>query len=361
MSVMDDLYAANPWLRTLNISATWLQDAVASSASAQELVSQIRNTPQYKQRFPGLYRPDGSMRMSEAQYVQQEASYRSLLRQFGYDVDSQFATPASLVGWFQNDVSPDELQDRLQVYRWIESPEAQRIKDVFYVYTGLNLGDDDLYEAVVDPAAAQNLAFEFNEAQATQPFDYAMFIERATNLALTKVADALTDLQQRGALTAEAVNRVTQIDPQFAQQLVDQIYTAGGDVNASGYLSLQELMDAVEYTMVGAAAQNAGLSLPTRERLAEIRAAGVERAKMISAYTEFGRDKNALQAAIRRARGETFGVEQFEAAHFLGDAAAGRSLQAGLAGRQAAGVAGGNFRFDERGGRVVQRGLRAGV
>jgi hypothetical protein len=65
-----------------------------------------------------------------------------------------------------------------------------------------------------------------------------------------------------------------------------------------------------------------------------------------------------LNAAVQRARGETFTQTDFENANFFGDAAARRELEAGEAYMTAAGRQQGAFGF-ERGsrGQFVQSGL----
>lgn len=126
-----DLEVRYPWMKQMGISTSWFQEAAATSSGADEIVSKIRQTPQYKARFPGLYRKDGSMLMNEAQYLQTEASYRGLLRQYGFNVD-EYATPASLMGFFDSEMDGNELQSRLQTYTTIKQ-SSQATKDAFYV------------------------------------------------------------------------------------------------------------------------------------------------------------------------------------------------------------------------------------
>jgi hypothetical protein len=355
-----DLRRDFPWLSDIGLSTSWLQDVVATAASASEIVQQIRSTPQYKQRFPAIVRGDGSRLMTEAEYISQENSYRQLLRQFGFN-EGRFRTPATLVGFFQGEVAPAELQDRLTVWKQVREG-GQRIKEAFYVYAGLEIDDDTLYEAIVDPAAEQNLTNAYNQAVASSTFDYTTWITRATQVGLSRVAAELGKLKERGAVTAEAVQRIQATAPEFARQIMDAIYTGGMTIprgGQAGSLDLQELLDSFEFAAIGAAAKNAGLELPTKERLAEIRAAGVDRAKAIQGYREFGKNSTAYAAAVQRARGTAFGQEQFEAGQFLGDAQASRDFEAGLAYMESAGKSQGSFRFGEEGNRFVQKGLTA--
>lgn len=356
MGLMQELSATFPWMAQLGLSPGWFQNLAATAASSGEIVAKIRETPQYKGRFPGMTRADGTVRMNEQQYMAQEASYRNLLTQYGFDVAKDYAKPASLIGWFEGDVAPDELRDRLNVYKSV-SEGGQNIRDAFYVYAGMDISVDQLYDATVDPAAGQRLSDEYNQKIAASKFDYTTYITRATEVANSRVATALKDMQSRGAVTGQVVQRILATDPSFARQIMDQLYH-GGDPNAqTGTLGLQDLLSAYEYAAIGAAAENAGLGLPTKERLAEIRAAGVDRAKAINAYSEYGKNSEAYRSAVERARGTTFSTKDFESATFLGDAAKSRDLTSGLGYMESAGRSQGSFRFREDAGRITQSGF----
>lgn len=354
--LIDELNASFPWLKDIGISPKWLQETAAKAASSTEIVQKIRAMPQYKMRFPGLTRQDGTLRMNEAQYIEQENTYRNLLRQHGFNVDSEYRTPSTLVGFFEGEIAPQELSDRLDIYRQVQQG-GKAIKDAFYVYAGLDITDDDLFEAIVDPAAEQNLKNRYNQTVAQSKPDYVALITRATQVGLANVTATLKKLQEQGAVTATAVQRLQAIDPNFAREVMSAIYTGGQIGGQAGSLNLQELLEAFEFSAIGSAAKNSGLEMPTKERLAEIRAAGVDKAKAMSAYSEFGRRSREISAAVQRARGTAFTQKQFEASQFFNDAAASRELEAGISEMEAAGRRQGSFRFDERGGRIQQRGF----
>lgn len=350
-----DLEVRYPWMKQMGISTSWFQEAAATSSGADEIVSKIRQTPQYKARFPGLYRKDGSMRMNEAQYLQTEASYRGLLRQYGFNVD-EYATPASLMGFFDSEMDGNELQSRLQTYTTIKQ-SSQATKDAFYVYSGLNITDEDLYSATVDPAARQNLVDAYNAQVAGNPFDYQTFITRATEVGNQRVAKLLGDMKSTGAVTGAAVQAVLSTDPNFARTIMDALYTGGGMEGATT-LNLNELLSAFEEAALGAAATNAGLDLPTKERIAELRTAGVQKAQATESYMAYGQNKGIYAAAVQRAGFGSFGQQRFEDAAFLGDAGAAQALSSGMAAEEAAGRDQGEFRFREEANRIVQGGLR---
>jgi hypothetical protein len=356
-----EILAENPWLAQFNLTPQRVQQLVATAVNDDDLLTKIRNEPTVRARFVGLYRQDGSLRMNEGQYLQRENEYRTLLRQAGVNVDIEYASPQSLLGFFEGEKSPDELRDQLQIWQAVQQ-SGPRVRETFYTYAGLNPTDDDLFEAVVDGAKEQQLYNTYNAkvaGEASGPAAWQNWITRATDVGLSRVAKILTDAQTYGATKGSVVQRVLSVDPQFARQIMDVIYT-GGDATPgrAGSLSLPELLDSFEFMAVGAAASEAGLELPTRQRLAEIRAAGVDKAKMLSGYTAFGQNKQQLAAAVARARGATFGQTEFEQAQFLGNAGQASNLLAGQNYIEAAGRDAGTFRFGERNGRLVQSGFR---
>jgi hypothetical protein len=236
-----------------------------------------------------------------------------------------------------------------------QSSQAKR--DAFYVYAGLEVTDDDLYEAIVDPAAAQRLTSEYNARVASSKFDYDTWITRATEVGLKRVADTLTTMAANGAVTGAAVQAVLRTDSAFAKRITDAIYTGGSGNVSGGTLSLEELLSSFEFAAIGAAAKESGLELPTKERLAEIRQAGVERAQATQAYAAYGQQKDQISASVQRAGYDAFTQDEFERAQFLGNGSLATQLQQGLATEEAAGKGSGEFRFAEDGGRLVQRGF----
>jgi hypothetical protein len=230
------------------------------------------------------------------------------------------------------------------------------------VYSGLNFSDDDLYEALVDRGKGQQLAESVNAAvgqQLSGPGAWEGWIDRARQAGQARIVTIFEQARQHGSTYASTIQQVMNIDPAFANDIMDALYT-GGDPGAGDYLDLTSLLDAYEFMAIGAAAEGAGLELPTKERLAEIRAAGIQRSQAIDAYQKFGMDKNKLNAAVLRARGETFTQTDFEQSQFFGDIEATRELEAGQTYMASQGKGTGQFAFSRGSrGQFVQTGLSA--
>ncbi len=353
--LLSDLETLFPWLKSVGLPASWFQEVSATSASDSEVVAKLRGTSQYKSRFAGLLREDGSMRMNEAQYINQEDSYRHLLKQYGVSAD-RMDNPADFVGFFKSDIDPNELKQRLDIYDNVKTG-GQDLKDAFYVYAGMRVSTDDLYAATVDPAASQRLNEEYNQKVAMQPLDYKTWITRATEAGLARVSSTLSALQQQGALTGSAVQSVIQTDPNFARQIMDALYH-GGDPTSGQTLNLNELMHSFEYAALGAAATSAGLALPDKDTIAQIRSAGVSRAAAQQAYVQFGENKNLYAGAVDRSGGGAFTQSDFEKASFLGNADEAARLTKGLGQEASYGQGSGQFNISQnRKGGYSQTGL----
>jgi hypothetical protein len=337
-----------PWFDQIGMSPEWFQELAAQSSTPEEVVLRLRQEPNYRRRFPGLWREDGSLRMSEAEYLQSEQNKRQLLRQYGFD-EKDYDTPSKLAGFFEAEVDDNELQERLDTYARLRDG-SQAVRDSFYVYAGLDVSVDDLFEATVNKDFEAQLTGAYRERLAAG-FDYETFITRATEVAGARVAELVS--RDDNMLTIKNMPN----DPAVARQILDVLYSTGEP--GAGTLSLQELLAAYEEAVIGAAASNAGLGIPTKDRVAQIRAAGIERARAQQAYLEFGRRAGSLSGAAQRTGQGAIDRSRFEDAAFFGNASATRALETAAAAETAAGASGGSFRFGEsRSGSLFQRGLR---
>ena len=351
-----------PWMDQLGLTDL-VRRLVVEGRPAQAIVQEVRNTEQYRSRFVGIRRSDGTLRMNEGQYLQTEDAYRQVLKQFGRGA-SEYDDPNDFRGLFDQDIDANELKDRFQVYDQIQAG-SQQIKDAFRIYAGMNLTDDDLYRATVNPEAQRQLTNQFNTAVAQNPLDYATWIQRATEVGLERVAGILGDLQGSGVDTNRALASVRGVNPAFAQQMMDALYGGGAPGQTGGqYLSLNELMRSFEYAMLGSAATEQGFVLPDRQRIEAYRAAGVQRAQLLEGYGDLAKNQNWYEGAINRryARSDLeFGQSEFEKAMFLAQADEQQMLEQGMKFEEAfsrATTGPRGFGMSQT-GRLQQAGLRA--
>jgi len=83
------------------------QRAIKGEWSAARFRLAIQDTPEFHQAFPGIFKADGTLKMSPAQYIAAKNQYDAIAAQAGIDVNAK--TQAWL---FRNNVSPAEFQAR---------------------------------------------------------------------------------------------------------------------------------------------------------------------------------------------------------------------------------------------------------
>jgi hypothetical protein len=348
---------AYPWLKGLNLPLDQVRDwLIEVGDDPNALLGKFRQTQQYKDRFAGIYRDDGTLRTTEAQYIQTESDLSQTLHDFGRPTDGW--KPADYAAFFKQGITPQVLQQRLQVWDNVTRGPSD-VRDAFYVYGGMRLSDEDLYTMAVDPAARQHLVSEYNSRVAKSPLDYQTWVTRATEAGLDRVTQQLESLQQQGVVTGDALASVRSINPQFAQQMVSALYQ-GNDPTLGRTLDLNELMHAFDFALIGGAATANGLALPTAERVEALREAGITRAKALDVYSSISQGQSALSGALSRSNlGQGFTQDDLEKALFLNSApeahllAQAQSYDKSLA--ESSGSPG--FSQDPQTGQLRQRGL----
>jgi hypothetical protein len=347
---LDELKAQFPWLDDIGIDPKWFQEVAAETGgNADAALVRFRQLPQYKARFPALWRQDGSLRMNESQYLATENAYRQLLKQSGID-DSAYKKPADLATLFEAETDPNELNERLTVYRNIRDG-SQAVRDAFYVYAGLDVSVDDLFEATIDQRMAAQLSNKYVEQVSSQNFNYETFINRVTEVAGQRAARLIS--QSGNTVTISQARN----NPERTRQILDVLYSTPGVDDDAAPLSLEELLATYEEAILGAAATGAGLDIPTKERISELRLAGVQRAQAQQAYLEFGIRGGSLSAAGQRTGLGEIDQSRFEEGAFLGSADAVKALQTADAYERAQGARSGSFQFEQGPSGFRQGGL----
>ena len=323
-----------PWIVQLGLGDSLINAIINEGLQPTGVVSWVRQQSQWQNMFPNIRRDDGTMRTNESQYLQTLDNYRQTLTAWGVDTSVYDNEMLSL--WMRDEVDVNELNQRFQTYDTVRRAGPD-VMAAFYVYGGLSLSTDDLYNAVIDPNVAPDLIREY-ETGAASGLDYPTFIGRVVDIV--------------SQTTGASVDRTT------AAALLDQL-SHGGDPFNGGYLSLAELTNAFDASMIGSTATAQGLALPTIDRIQEFRTAGITRTAALQQYGQFARDQNFLNAAITRSSGQSFDQSDFESASFLSDPNEQRRLQRGLAQEASRSKAGGAFSFGREDGRLQQAGLSA--
>ena len=352
-NAIENVLVAFPWMRELNITPLLTEMIQANpNVSDEAILSEIRRSPEHAMMFPSLFRPNGTLRMTEATYQARLDDYKAVHAQFGGD-PNQFGA-FEMAQLLENEVGVDEFRSRRTLYNEVQRA-GRDIRDAFYVYAGLRLSNDDLYEYIVDGDVRSRFDQDYNRRVTASPVDYDTFITRATEAGLERVVEGLEDLQAGGIEVGSSLMAMRNIDPAFARQMADVLYQ-GTEGTPLG--SLVELENTFQAAMIGAAASQQGLVMPERERIEAFRSAGVDRARALEGYSMFARQGEALRGQIQRLnQGQQFTQELFEEAVFLQSATAEELLGKAQAREQAFGRAQGSAALQMRGAQLQQAGL----
>lgn len=97
-------------LSTLGINVTpnvqqLVQEALNHHYNNETFLRFLRQTPEYQERFVGIFDEDGNLQMSETAYLQTERSYQDIAAQAGLNISTE-----KLQGLFLTDTSPGEFK-----------------------------------------------------------------------------------------------------------------------------------------------------------------------------------------------------------------------------------------------------------
>lgn len=125
-----------------------IDKAVRNGWSPEHFESQIYQSPAFKRAFPGIFRGDGSLRMSPAEYRNLRDQYKELAQRYGLFGE---LGPGRIGKLIKGNVSPQELTDRFTaIGRMKEYGTAfDAFKKVVGNQLGQNLTDQNIYEFIM--------------------------------------------------------------------------------------------------------------------------------------------------------------------------------------------------------------------
>ena len=136
--------------------ATTLNDALVGGESGTAIAMQIRDTDEYRARFPAMAqrRELNLPAVSEADYLNLERNFRTIMQ--AAKLPSTFHdAPEDFDQLISRDVSPQEFQDRVplaEVARDSASTETRRLLNEFY-----DISEGDLTAYYLDPTRAETI------------------------------------------------------------------------------------------------------------------------------------------------------------------------------------------------------------
>jgi len=198
-----------------SLAGTLQNIVLAGITDTTEISLQLQNTQEWKTRFAGneLLRQKGLPVLDVAQYLSVESSYAQVMKNYGLP-QGFYDDPADFSKWIGNSVSPNEIQQRAQMYADVARREDPALTDQL---RAMGLGDGDILAYMMDPSRALPLI--------QQKYQTALIGGAARRAGLTPdtaYAKHLADLGVTEQQAAQGYGQVAQEMP--SAQKLGQIY-----------------------------------------------------------------------------------------------------------------------------------------
>jgi len=198
-----------------SIDAMWKDKTITPGMSIDDLGVQLRDTDAFKERFPAnaALAAAGKPQFSVSQYLRQEADYKSRLTAAGMPPDF-YDSPKDFQNWIANDVSPDEIQARIeQGYQAVNNASPEVVAQFQRLY-GIKKGDLAAY--FIDPKRAKPTFDKYQAQREARAAVVANQAQQQANIALT--AQQSEELVRAG-VTSQEQAQAGFMDIQNQQQL----------------------------------------------------------------------------------------------------------------------------------------------
>lgn len=246
----------NKWLAAYGLTslAQWAFEKIKNNVSADQIYIEMRDTPEYKARFPAMANLAQQGRaISEDAYIEYERTVAQALQR--YQITSGiYDTPASIAKLLTNNVSAVEVGDRLQMASSAALEAPAEVRTSLAQNYNVNLGDMTAY--YLDPDRAMpKLQAQYNAAQ-VQAASRMQGIGQTIATAERLAAQGVTYEQaMSGFGTAQNLRGVTTGYGETASQ-AELVDAAFGAATSQQKLRRIQASRAASYQAGGGAAEN---------------------------------------------------------------------------------------------------------
>ena len=146
-----------------SVKGLWTNKTISPGSSIDDIGIQLRDTKAFNDRFPAnkTLKDAGKPQFSVSQYLRMESDYKQRLQSANLPANF-YDSPADFQQLIANDVSPEELQGRIdQGYQAVKNASPTVIAEFKRLY---GVGEGDLAAYFIDPERARP-TFDRYEAQ----------------------------------------------------------------------------------------------------------------------------------------------------------------------------------------------------
>ena len=132
-----------------------IKEYIVQGYSGETISILLQESKEYRERFKGNEdrKKRGLPVLSPADYLGLEREYKNLFRQYGLPKD-MFDSNQDLTKYIAGDVSPNEMQDRLNLVRQAIRSDNPAIRDTYKKWYAAGLNEGDAMAAILNPDKA---------------------------------------------------------------------------------------------------------------------------------------------------------------------------------------------------------------
>lgn len=143
----------HPWLPE-DLLSTFV-DSWIETGDPQQALAEMRQSGNYEQHFPAIFRDDGTMRMGEREYLATRAQMEQQIA--SYDVNPE-RFQSHITRAIEGEQSPQELRGRLSAMWGRVLDNADAVRQEFGRHYNIdNLSDSALFASALDPELGQDV------------------------------------------------------------------------------------------------------------------------------------------------------------------------------------------------------------
>jgi hypothetical protein len=134
--------------------AEWERLYVDEGLDGAVLLDELRKHPSYDKYFPGIKRDDGSIRITEGEYLSVMEGYKQALISVGLNPRIFADSFPNLVA---NDVNVTEFVDRLEAVREGVIDRAPAVAAYYSEKYGIDMTEEAIYASLLDPTVGEGI------------------------------------------------------------------------------------------------------------------------------------------------------------------------------------------------------------
>lgn len=151
-TTQDSLAAQFPWLPDELL--TILVDAYVETGDAAQAQRIMRASEAFERYFPGLRREEGTLRMTEQEYLSARDAFSATLLSVGVNPDF---FDNLFIGMIEGDVSPREMTDRVETAYQAIVQYAPELRQWYTTNYGIDMTDEAIIASFLDPTVGEEI------------------------------------------------------------------------------------------------------------------------------------------------------------------------------------------------------------